>query len=89
MLVDLQNHAAAPAAVAAVGAARGHVLLPVEGHRAVAAAARLDGDAGGIYKGCCHKTSCHRVARPIGAALAAARSLRPDKISPERESVRG
>ena len=55
MLVDLQNHAAAPAAVAAVGAARGHVLLPVEGHRAVAAAARLDGDAGGIYKGCCHK----------------------------------
>ena len=37
---------AAVAAVAAVRAAGGHVLLPVEGHRAVAAAARLDGDAG-------------------------------------------
>ena len=51
----LQDHAAPPAAVAAVGAAGGHVLLPVEGHRAVAAVARLDCDAGGIHKGCCHR----------------------------------
>ncbi len=41
---------AAPA-VPAIRAAGGYVLLPVKGDRSVAAAARPDGDAGGVYKG--------------------------------------
>ena len=64
MGIDLQDHVAPPAAVAAVGAAGGHILLPVEGHRAVAAVARLDGDAGGIYKGCCHKNLLRLALQP-------------------------
>ena len=48
--VDLKDDAAAPAAVAAVGSACRHILLPVEGHRAVSAVAGADGDLRGINK---------------------------------------
>ena len=48
--VHPQNDVPAAPAVPAVGAAGGHVLLPVEGHRAAAARSRPDGDAGGIDK---------------------------------------
>ena len=50
MGVHPQDDIAPPAAVAAVGAAGGHILLPVEGDGAVAAAARPDRDAGGVNK---------------------------------------
>ena len=43
-----QDHVAAAAAVAAVRAAARHELLPAEADRAVAAAARLDLDAGAV-----------------------------------------
>ena len=46
IIVHLQNDGAAPAAVTAVRTAGGHIFLPVEGYHAVAAVARLDGDAG-------------------------------------------
>ena len=45
-----QDDIPAPAAVSAVRAAGGHVLLPVEGHRPAAARARPDGDASGVNK---------------------------------------
>ena len=54
VVVHLQDDMAARAAVSAVGAARGHVFLPVEGHGAVAAVARLDGDSCFIDERCCH-----------------------------------
>ena len=54
MIVHRDHHVAAPAAVAAVRAAGGHIFLPVEGDHAVAAVAGADGDLRGIYKGCCH-----------------------------------
>ena len=76
VLVDLQNHAAPPAAVAAVGAAGGHVLLPVEGHRAVAAIARLHRDAGGIHKGCCHRVLLSSGGRLIAAPTSFAQRIR-------------
>ena len=50
VVVGHKHHVAAPAAVAAVGAAGRHELLPVKTHRAVAALAGLDGDLGHIYK---------------------------------------
>ena len=50
VVVHLQDDGAAVAAVAAVGAAGGHVFLPVEGHRAVAAVAGPDGDPRFINK---------------------------------------
>ena len=45
-----KHHVAAPSAVAAVRAARGHVFFPVEGHAAVAAVAGLHPDIDNIYK---------------------------------------
>ena len=54
MVVHCDHHVAAPAAVAAVRAAGGHIFFPVEGDHAVAAVAGADGDLCGIYKGCCH-----------------------------------
>ena len=57
VVVDFQNHVAAPAPVAAVGSPCGDIFFPVEGHHAVASAAGFDGDAGGVYKGCCHSCS--------------------------------
>jgi len=56
VVVHLQDDGAAVAAVAAVRAAGGDVFLPVEGHRAVAAAAGPHGDPGLI-----NETSCHGV----------------------------
>lgn len=46
--VHLQVHAAAVAAVAARGAALGHVLFAAEGHAAAPAVAALDVDASGV-----------------------------------------
>jgi len=54
MPVHLEDHVAAPAAVAAVGSAGGHVFFPVEGHGAVASLAGFHSDFGGIHKACCH-----------------------------------
>src|SRR5699024_6830511 len=54
VVVGHHHHVAAPAAVAPVGAAGRHVLLPVEGDHPVAPVAGAHGDLGGIYKGCCH-----------------------------------
>ena len=56
VVVHLQDDGAAVAAVAAVGAAGGDVLLPMERHRAVAAIAGPNGDPRLI-----NKTSCHGV----------------------------
>ena len=50
IVVDMENHAAAVTAVAAVGTAGGHIFFPVEGHRAVTAPSADDGDAYFIYK---------------------------------------
>ena len=50
IVIHPQHDGAAVAAVAAVRPARGHVFLPVEGHRAVAAVAGLDEDPYLIYK---------------------------------------
>ena len=50
MPVHLKDDAAAPAAVTAVRSAGRHILLPVEGHRAVSAVAGADGDLRGINK---------------------------------------
>ena len=54
IVVHLQDDGAAVAAVAAIGAAGGDVLLPMERHRAVAAVAGPHGDPRLI-----NKTSCH------------------------------
>ena len=48
--VDVQHHAAAVTAVAAVGTACGHVFFPVEGHGPVAAPASAYGNAYFIYE---------------------------------------
>ncbi len=50
MGVHPQDDVPAAPSVSAVGAAGGHVLLPVEGHRPAAAGARPNGDAGGVDK---------------------------------------
>ena len=50
IVVDTQDDVATLAAVAAVRAARRDVFFPVEGHRAVAAAAGLDENFNFIYK---------------------------------------
>ena len=50
IVVDMENHAAAVSSVAAIGTSRGNILLPVKGHRAVAAPAADDGNANFIYK---------------------------------------
>ena len=50
VVIGHKDHVAAPAAVAAVGAAGRHKFFAVETHRAVAALAGLDGDLGHIYK---------------------------------------
>ena len=55
VVVHRDHHVAAPAAVAAVRAAGGHIFLPVKGDHAVAAVAGTDGDARGIYKRRCHR----------------------------------
>ena len=55
VVVRHKDHVAAAAAVAAVRPAGRHELLPVKTHRAVAALAGLDDDAGHI-----HKIGCHR-----------------------------
>src|SRR5690606_25886740 len=49
-LVDFEDDVAAPAAVAAVGPARRHVLLPPEAHRPVATVSPFDVDAGCIQE---------------------------------------
>ena len=54
VVIHLQDDAAAPAAVAAVRAAGGHVFLPVEGHDAVTAVAGLHGDPGLVDERACH-----------------------------------
>ena len=48
VVVGHEDHAAASAAVAAVGTAGGHVFFTVKGHGAVAALSRLDVDPGGV-----------------------------------------
>ena len=50
MGVGAEDNIPSPAAVPAVGAAGGHVLLPVEGHTAVPAVPRADSDFRGVYK---------------------------------------
>ena len=50
VVVHDKDHVAPASAVAAVGAARRDILLPVEGHRAVAALAGVDADARFIHK---------------------------------------
>ena len=54
MVVRLDDDISAPASVAAVGAAVGHVFLPVEGNDSVSAVSGAYRDFCGIYKGCCH-----------------------------------
>ena len=56
VVVHLEDDVAAASAVAAVRAARGHVLLAVERHRAVAAVARAHGDGYLVNKCRCHNT---------------------------------
>ena len=56
VVVDVEHHAAAMTAVAAVGAAGGNVFFPVEGHGAVAAPSADDRNANLIYK---HSISLH------------------------------
>jgi len=54
IVVHLQNDGAAVAAVAAVGASGGNILLPVERHRTVAAVPGAHGDPRFINKSSCH-----------------------------------
>ena len=56
IVVDVEHHAAAVTAVAAVGAAGGHIFFPVEGHGTVAAPSANDCNANLIYK---HSISLH------------------------------
>ena len=52
IVIDPQDHAAAMAAVAAVGTAGGHIFFPVEGHGAIAAPSAADCNSNLIYKHC-------------------------------------
>ena len=54
VVVDLQDHVAAAAPVAAVRTAGRHVFLPVEGYHTVAAVSGPYRNAGGIHKRSCH-----------------------------------